>query len=145
MSHITQGFANHIRELGYRLTPQRQLILDALCEAGGHATISDIYKRVSAKAPAVNRATVYRTVSFLQELHLVVKAEIAGNVVYEIADPTPHHHLVCRGCGKVELLDDHHFRALGDHLLAEHGFRADINHLTISGFCVDCPESDQET
>lgn len=141
MSHIQQDFASRIRELGYRVTPQRQLILDAICETGGHATISEVYDRVTAKAPAINRATVYRTVNFLQELQLVVKAEIGGTVVYEIAAPTPHHHLVCRCCGHVQILADHHFAELSEHLLAEHGFTADINHLTIPGTCAGCREA----
>lgn len=120
------------------MTPQRQLILDAICQTGGHATIGQIYHYVSQKAPSLNRATVYRTVNFFTELQLVVRAEINGVTFYEIADPTPHHHLVCRHCGRVELLVAHHFQAVIDHLQQEHYFKAEINHLTISGLCIDC-------
>ena len=55
MSHDQQVFANLVRERGFRLTPQRQIILDAICEGGGHTTPEEIYERVQAVAPAVNR------------------------------------------------------------------------------------------
>lgn len=138
MSHVQQNYAQRIREQGFRLTPQRQHILDALCEAGGHATATEVYERVQLISPAINRATVYRALSFFCDLRLVVSSEIGGKVVYEIADPTPHHHLVCRCCGGVEPLGDHHFQELAKHLSAEHGFEAEMDHLTISGVCAQC-------
>lgn len=144
MSHIKQDFARLIREQGYRFTPQRQLILDALCQMGGHATVEEIYEQVQATAPAINLATIYRTVNFLEELRLVVSAEIGGQTVYEIAQPTPHHHLVCRKCGKVTTLDDRHFNWLVTHLAKEHNFQAEIDHLTISGLCAECQPSEEE-
>lgn len=140
MSHKEQNFAARIREEGYRFTPQRQLILDALCDMGGHATVEEIYDRVSETTPAINLATVYRTVHFLEELRLVVSAEIKGSTVYEIAEPTPHHHLVCRCCGQVKALADHHFEELVEHLAEEHHFKAEIDHLTLSGVCQQCQE-----
>jgi Fur family ferric uptake transcriptional regulator len=138
MSHQQQNFADRIRRQGYRLTPQRQLILDTVCQAGGHATATEICQKVNQVAPAVNRATVYRTLNFFCQLRLLISSEIAGKTVYEIADPVPHHHLVCRNCGQVSKLADHHFTELVSHLLAEHQFEAELDHLTISGLCVDC-------
>jgi Fur family ferric uptake transcriptional regulator len=138
MSHQQQNFAKRIRQQGYRLTPQRQLILDTVCQAGGHATATEICRNVKRVAPAVNRATVYRTLNFFCQLRLLCSSEIAGKTVYEIADPVPHHHLVCRGCGHVAGLANHHFGELADHLLAEHQFEAELVHLTIPGLCADC-------
>jgi Fe2+ or Zn2+ uptake regulation protein len=140
MTHNKQNFAARIREEGYRFTPQRQLILDSLCSLGGHATVEQIYERVAATAPSINLATVYRTVSFLEELNLVVSAEIQGKTFYEIADATPHHHLVCRACGSVTQLADYHLHDLTEHLADEHDFRAELDHLVIRGLCRDCWE-----
>lgn len=138
MSHDTLDYATRIRERGYRLTPQREIILDALCEIGRHATVGELYDRVQEKAPAIDRATIYRAVKFFCDLQLIVSAEIEGTTVYEIAGHTPHHHLVCRTCSSVQAFGDHHFHDLLHHLEDEHGFRAVIDHLTISGFCNDC-------
>jgi len=141
MSHDRSECATQMREQGYRVTPQRLLLLDAVCEGNGHTTLDEIYERVKAKAPGINQATVYRTLDFLCELRLVVSAEIEGHTVYEIAEKTPHHHLVCRGCGTVQVLADFHFQELRVHLLEEHSFRADLDHLAINGLCAGCQES----
>ena len=138
MSHVERDFATRIREQGYRYTPQRQLILDTLCRLGRHATVEEIYERIREVAPTISLATVYRTVSFLEELTLVVSADIQGDTVYEIAPDTPHHHLICRHCGEIVTLADHHLQDLVCHLAEEHDFRAEIRHLTISGVCADC-------
>ena len=138
MSHNERNFAERIREMGYRMTPQRQLILDAICGMGGHASIAEIYGKVHELSPVIDRATVYRTINMLHENGLIVSAEIHGTTTYEIAEEDPHHHLVCRGCGHVTLLDNDHFSHLVQHLDQEHGFRAELNHLTISGLCSTC-------
>ena len=138
MSHNERNFAERIRQLGYRMTPQRQVILDSICEMGGHAPISDIYTRVHTKSSLIDKATVYRTVNMLHENGLLVSAEIHGATTYEIAEEQPHHHLVCRGCGDVTMLEDHHFGSLVTHLEAHHGFAAELNHLTINGMCSTC-------
>lgn len=138
MSHNEQDFAARIRAEGHRLTPQRQLILDSLCEFGDHATIQQIYDVVHATAPAIDRATIYRSLHFFEQLKMVVSAEIDRTIVYEIAHPEPHHHLVCTSCGSVTDLDDHHFKHLQEHLLHDHGFKAQFDHLTIDGLCANC-------
>ena len=131
---------NHIREKGYRVTPQRQLILEAVQEGGGHVTAVDIYNHVQAIIPSLNQATVYRTLDFLSEIRLIAKTEIAGRTVYEIVTEDRHHHLVCRQCGYVQKLADHHLNDLSQHLFAEHGFKAEMDHMAISGLCAGCQE-----
>ena len=138
MSHNEQDFARRLRELGYRLTPQRQLILDTLCDLGGHATINQIYEQVHARAPAIDKATVYRSIQLFNEHDFVLSGKIHGQTVYEIAAPEPHHHLVCQQCQQVVVLADHHFADLAEHLLKEHGFAANFSHLTITGTCAVC-------
>lgn len=141
MSHYTRDYAGQLRSLGYRVTPQRELILDTLCRMNEHVTIGELYDAVRQVAPAIDRATVYRTINLFKELGLVISAEIGNAAVYEVADDQPHHHLMCRECGSVDVLAHHHFESLAHHLLDEHGFEADIDHLTISGVCDTCRQT----
>jgi len=126
------------------VTPQRLLLLDAICEGNGHTTFEEIYERVKAKAPGINQATVYRALDFLCELRLVVSAEIEGRTVYEIAGEAPHHHLICRGCGAVQGLGDFHLDKLRDHLIQDHCFRADLDHMVITGLCAKCMQAESQ-
>ncbi len=130
-----------IRQLGYRVTPQRQVILDVLLANGGHATPIEIFEQVNARFPCVNRATVYRALDFFCEIQVATKSEIHGSTVYEIADEESHHHLVCTQCGHVEILGNQHFIDLATHLAEEHGFLPDLKHLVIPGICRGCQEA----
>ena len=139
MSHNRRDYASLMRERGFRVTPQRQLILDAICEGGGHTTLDEIYGRVQAKSNAVNRATVYRALDFLCELRLVVAADIGGGrMVYEIAGDTPHHHLVCRTCGQVEQISHNTVKGLFAKVEREQHFHIDMDHLALFGLCPKC-------
>jgi Fur family ferric uptake transcriptional regulator len=140
MSHHQIRYKEQIREQGYRLTPQRQIIMDALCGINDHATVNEVYERVQAQMPSIDRATVYRTLHFFRELCLVVATEMDGEMRYEVAGTTPHHHLICRICGAEQELSDKHLRDLVEHLQQEHGFTAEINHLVIPGVCQKCAE-----
>jgi Fe2+ or Zn2+ uptake regulation protein len=139
MSHHHQDYAALMRARGFRVTPQRQLILDAICEGGGHTTFDEIFARVHAKSNAVNRATVYRTLEFLTELRLVVAADIGnGRTVYEIAGETPHHHLVCLGCHQVQQISHDTVKDLFAQLEREQGFHVETDHLALFGYCRGC-------
>ena len=60
-----------LRERGFRLTPQREMMLSVMHEFEGLATVDEIYRRVRARSAAVDISTVYRTLDLLQELQMV--------------------------------------------------------------------------
>lgn len=127
-----------LRSLGYRITPQRELILTIIVAGGGHTTISELVEQVQLQASAVNRATVYRTVSLLCELGLLEAASHDGTTVYEVSGTQPHHHLVCRTCGVVALLDQDYFQFLVDTVADDFQFEVALSHMTLYGTCTAC-------
>lgn len=128
-----------LREQGYRLTPQRLMILDAVIAGEEHVTAEAIYQTVAAEYPDMSLSTVYRTLETLRDLGLVTETDMgSGRVEYHFADRAKHHHLVCRRCGSVAQLSDDFFRPIADQLAHEYGFRAEMNHFAIFGVCSDC-------
>jgi Fur family ferric uptake transcriptional regulator len=128
-----------MRSRGFRVTPQRQLILDAIRASGGHTTPDEIYERVHAQVPAVNRATVYRTLDFLLELGLVTTAHVKENqVIYELARPTPHHHLICQRCDHIEQLNHDLIAPLFADIERAYHFTINTDHLVLFGLCDEC-------
>ena len=124
---------------GYRLTPQRMLVIEALHNADGHISAEEIYEQLHARYPYSNVSTVYRTLELLKKLNLVAETDFGeGRVRYHVAEKSHHHHLVCRKCGKVVDLDESLLYPLQDTLLRNYGFAADLRHLAISGECSDC-------
>ena len=138
MTHHTSNYEVLMHKRGFRVTPQRQLILDAICAGGGHITAEEIYQRVHAKAPAVNLATIYRTVAFLRDLHFVTELRVGDKTYYEIAGETPHHHLICRICSKTEQISHEVVEALFAQIEHEQQFLVETDHLALIGLCKVC-------
>jgi Fur family ferric uptake transcriptional regulator len=138
MSHHLLNYPARLRARGFRVTPQRQLILDAICEGHGHTTLEEIAARVQAKAPSLSRATVYRTLDFLCKMQLVVAAQIGGHWVYEIAGQTPHHHLICRACGAEIDLPHEEVKAFYAEIERSQHFSVETEHLALVGLCAEC-------
>ncbi|HEY3529222.1 MAG TPA: transcriptional repressor [Nocardioides sp.] len=126
-----------LREQGYRLTPQRELILEAV-ERLGHATPDEVLAEVRTHSTAVNASTVYRTLEMLEELGLVRHAHLSDRApTYHSMDEHEHFHLVCRNCHKVISVDPDVLTPVSERLSAEHGFTIDVGHLTVFGICGD--------
>ncbi len=128
-----------LQEKGYRLTPQRMLVIEALHRADGHISAEEIYEQLHSRYPYSNISTVYRTLELLKELNLVTETDFGdGRVRYHVAEKGHHHHLVCYRCGKATDLDESALYPLKDTLLHDYGFEADLRHLAIPGECSEC-------
>ncbi|HQR28685.1 MAG TPA: Fur family transcriptional regulator [Nocardioides sp.] len=135
-------FKAKLRDRGFRLTPQRELILRAVEELG-HATPDEVLAAVHRESAAVNISTVYRTLEVLEELGLVRHAHLSDRApTYHSTTDHEHFHLVCRSCHKVTSVDPDEAQDLLARLRADHGFVADVGHLTVFGTCVECPEEE---
>jgi Fur family transcriptional regulator, ferric uptake regulator len=102
-----------LRAQGYRVTPQRQLVLEAVTTLG-HATPEEIAASVQQKASGVNLSTVYRTLDLLEELGLVTHTHLGHGA------PTYHSALDA------------------ERLAVDLGFQADVRHLAVFGVCRSC-------
>lgn len=128
-----------LRELGYRLTPQRMLILTALQASADHISAEEIHTQVRAKYPHVNISTIYRTLELLKDLGLVTETDLGGGRFrYHFADKGHHHHLICEKCGATIEVDESLLLPLKRNLLKEHQFKANLSHFAIFGRCVKC-------
>lgn len=130
---------SRLGEMGYRLTPQRMLVLKAIENSANHISAEEIYGQVVEVYSHVNISTVYRTLDLLKRLGLVTETDLGGGRVrYHPADKGHHHHLVCQECGKVIELDDFVLAPLKNTLYNEYDFDADLKHLGIFGRCGRC-------
>lgn len=139
MSHDMNTIAARLRGDGYRVTPQRELILDALCRLGGHVTAEAIYGAVSDIVPSLNQGTVYRTLNFFCEQGIVTATQQPdGLTVYEMAGKQPHHHFVCRMCGADYEVPHEMLGPLFAAAQERYGFTVEMNHISFFGRCRDC-------
>jgi Fur family transcriptional regulator, ferric uptake regulator len=132
------SLAQVLRSRGLRMTPQRQLVLDAVRQLG-HATPEQVHSSVQQVADSVNITTVYRTLELLEELGLVTHTHLShGAPTYHPVDEDQHIHLVCRDCGTVEGVDPELLGPLARELERERGFQVDIGHVALFGRCGTC-------
>ena len=133
--------SGRLSKLGYRLTPQRLMILHAVEGADGHISAEEIYAQVRAQYPYVNISTVYRTLELLKELGLVTETDLGdGRVRYHTIRKGNHHHLVCQQCGAVIDMGESALAPLWAQIRQEYGFTVNMKHLAFFGVCPKCPQ-----
>ncbi|MCI0386070.1 Fur family transcriptional regulator [Streptomyces sp. CNQ085] len=137
---VSTDWQSDLRRRGYRLTPQRQLVLEAVDKLE-HSTPEDILAEVRRTAGSVNISTVYRTLELLEELGLVSHAHLGhGAPTYHLADRHDHMHLVCRDCTTVIEAGIALAADFTERLREKFGFDTDMKHFAIFGRCRDCAE-----
>jgi Fur family ferric uptake transcriptional regulator len=133
-----------LRARGQRMTPQRQLILEAVQSIDGHISAEAVHSRVAARFPQVNISTVYRTLELLQELGLVTHTHFDDGIAkYHRAEEGLHQHLACRACGFEKELDLAILEPLARQLAQEYGFELDLSHFALVGRCRRCAAGGQ--
>ena len=134
-------FSKKLSELGFRVTPQRRVILHILLHANGHLTPAEVYEGALTSLPGLTETTVYRTLEFLAQVGLAQEAfSETSKSAYEISGYT-HHHLICRKCGQDVEIPHVKVEALCENLAAETGFQLMQNHLSFFGVCPACQKT----
>ena len=133
--------SSRLSELGYRLTPQRLMVVKAVEEADSHISVEEIYLQIRARYPHMNISTVYRTLELLSELGLVTETDMGdGRVRYHSIGKGHHHHLVCQKCGEIIDVEESMLSPLRDEIRQRYGFKVDMKHLAFFGLCAKCRE-----
>jgi Fur family transcriptional regulator, ferric uptake regulator len=139
MRSRSQELVDRLKELTPRVTPQRRVILESICELDGHLSAEAIVGEVTRRLPGVSPSTIYRNLQALENLGLISHIHMGHAVAqYQPADHGGHHHLVCGTCGRTEKLERRATRSLQRALLSSHGFEADFDHFAIYGTCAEC-------
>ncbi len=137
---ISQNMIDTLRQRGYRMTPQREMIIHELTTSQRHLTAEEIYRRVQTYSRTINLTTIYRTLDFLFQEGLINRTEIRGIVIYAAEEHGQHVHLVCRRCSAVIAADHVLMQPLQDSLVEKYGFTPDLDHVAIFGLCKNCRE-----
>jgi Fe2+ or Zn2+ uptake regulation protein len=94
-----------LRARNLQVTPQRLAVLRVLAKSP-HSTADEVHRLVHAELGAVSRQGVYDALSALTDRGLLRRIEPAGSPArYEDRVADNHHHLVCRGCGRLVDVD----------------------------------------
>jgi Fur family ferric uptake transcriptional regulator len=132
-------FIDALRRRGYRITPQREMVVEAIANAGCHITAEQIFNEVSERVHGMNITTVYRTLDLLVEEGLISRLDLGHcEITYATLQHGPHLHLVCRQCGYVMDADAAMMGHLNELIQQQYGFTADLQHAAFTGLCSAC-------
>jgi Fur family transcriptional regulator, peroxide stress response regulator len=128
-----------LAEQGYRITPQRLAVVQALVDARHHPSAEELFARVRETCPTTSRATIYKTLDTLKAIGEVLELQFRdGSNRYDGVRPQSHPHLVCTRCGKIEDVDLDGISALAAAVAAATGYEIRSHRVDFYGLCAAC-------
>jgi Fur family ferric uptake transcriptional regulator len=135
----THQVIERLHDRGVRLTMQRRLVIEALCEHGGHMGVHDVQQYLRHHGADLNDTTVYRILQWLKDLGVVSQTDLGRTgLAYQLVGDEPHHHLVCLSCGRIIDVDNRLIEPLIEQVRRQYGFEPRVDHMAIFGWCRDC-------
>lgn len=126
------------RAKGIPMTRQRRQVWEYFALGSRAATIAEATDGL--REAGIGQATVYRTVTLLSDLGLLVRVQDRQGDIGFTAPPIGHSHpLVCGLCRRVVRFDgEGDLTALEANLAAQTGFAIYGHHLEVYGVCAEC-------
>jgi len=139
MTHNKINYLKLFHEKGLRITRQRQVILDAICQADGHVSIGEIFYRSKKLDKNIDRSTIYRSLDLFVKLGFVIPGEkINGEQTYEMIKESHHHHLICTMCGNDVEIENKVVDGFFNQLDSVYDYKIVMDHLIVFGVCSMC-------
>lgn len=143
MKKVIAQVGEKLKSQEYKLTPQRQLILEVLLEnKDKHLSAEEVYNLVKQKAPDVGLATVYRTLELFLEFEIIHSVNFGdGRKRYEYGEDNDghhHHHAICTKCGTILEINEDLLEELERQVSEQFEFTVTDHELKIFGYCKNC-------
>lgn len=125
---------------GYKVTEPRRQIIKQICSFSGYFGAGHLLQRVEEQAPAIGRATVFRTLQLLCDVGLLERLRLeSGQEAYVLGHACHHHHhMVCSRCGRVEEIEGCGVESYIEKVAKERGFVLNGHALEMFGHCAAC-------
>lgn len=132
-----------LNERGWRLTPQRETILQIFqnLPEGNHLSAEDLYNVLQTQGQPISLSTIYRTLKLMARMGILRELELAeGHKHYELNQPSPHHHhhLICVRCSKTIEFKNDSILKTGAKTAEKEGYHLLDCQLTIHAICPSC-------
>lgn len=122
----------------FKLTNQRQIILDYIKDNQNHPCVEETYNHVKKKLPRISKKTVYSNLKFLVDAEMICEVNLKGVLRYE-PKLKPHHHIVCEKCGKIiDFESDEIFKNINKIIKKIKDFEIRSTNLVFCGICSKC-------
>jgi Fur family peroxide stress response transcriptional regulator len=130
---------NRLENAGIKPTYQRLSVLEYLRDSKAHPTAEEIYEYLIKRIPTISLTTIYNTLNLFVEKGLVVTLTVTGAVVRYDYNIIPHHHFLCKRCGKIIDIDIECKFVRGETTIVS-GNKIEEVHGYFKGICKECLE-----
>lgn len=137
---VETAITKSLKAGGKKLTKARKAILAVLEQNALPITVAEVHAGLAKAGTDVDLVTVYRNLAMLQELGLVSAVGFQeGQMRYEVVHGRAHHHHIqCRGCGKIIDLMLCPLKKLTKLIEEQTKFAVDGHALEFFGWCPQC-------
>ncbi|MEQ6249647.1 Fur family transcriptional regulator [Sulfitobacter sp. HNIBRBA3233] len=133
-SDETEKLAASLRKSGIRVTKQRVALMSVLASADDHPDAIELHDRARAIEPSVSLATVYRTLSVLEEGGVVHRHSFdGGGARFETTHDDHHDHILDVDTGEVTEFQSDKIEKLQDEIARELGY--EVVHHRLELYC----------
>jgi len=137
-SDLDAQLISALRARGQRVTAPRLLVHRHVRRSRGHLTAEQVHGELARGMPSLSPATIYATLELLDELGVVRRLSTPGGTTVYDPRTQPHHHAICRRCGRIEDVEAPVDARAAEAAAARAGFRADHTELQLTGVCAAC-------
>lgn len=142
-AYTASSLKAELNERGWRLTPQRETILEIFqnLPEGNHLSAEDLYTLLQSQGEKISLSTIYRTLKLMARMGILRELELAeGHKHYEINQPSPHHHhhLICVRCNKTIEFKNDSILKMGTKTAQKEGYHLLDCQLIIHAVCPTC-------
>jgi Fur family ferric uptake transcriptional regulator len=136
----TSAYLDSLRPAGSKRSGKRDLIVNVFLRQEGHLTADDLYDLIRREDQKISRATVYRTLQWMEEAGIARKVDFGeGRFRFEHSYRHPRHfHLICKTCNRSFEFLSSDIEALLEEVAAARNFTARQSILQIHGTCEAC-------
>lgn len=122
----------------FRMTRQREVLLEELCRCADHPTADQLYARVRRRLPRISLGTVYRNLEVLASRGMITRVDVPGAPRRYDGNTYEHGHARCVKCGKLVDVPHEPCREIEKLYRGWKSFRVTGHRLELLGLCARC-------
>jgi len=122
----------------YRMTHQRQVILEEVQKVNTHPTADEVYEMVRKRLPRISLGTVYRNLEIISTSGLIQKIGPPSSQMRFDGKTDNHYHIRCVSCGRVEDAPVESFDKLEEAMQKKSNYSILGHRLEFLGICPEC-------
>jgi len=143
MPHLIDEAETLLRERGFKVTPQRTLLLQVLASQTAYLDADEIFQLAHSQDASISLATVYRTLKLFAELDIIEHRYVEPDhrrEVFRLSAGPEQHYLTCIRCGSRTLIHADLLNRMVSELVRRKGVSVTSACACFTGYCPACTE-----